>query len=248
MAHITHLYRYPIKGLSPESLSQTPVFKAQGLPLDRRFALAQGDNDFDSVQPQHQSKTNYLMLMKNEKLAALHSSYHEQTGYLTLKLANKTQIHASLRDSLGVSLIEDFFHSYLAGEIRGQRPRLVEASEHMFSDVAEKVLSVINLNSVRALSNAIGTDLNPLRFRANVYIDDLPAWAEFDWQQLIINQVQLHTLKPIQRCAATNVNVKTGQRDQQIPQTLLREFGRNHLGMYMTVINDGILRIGDQIQ
>ncbi|HIE03124.1 MAG TPA: MOSC domain-containing protein, partial [Thiotrichaceae bacterium] len=40
MPIITHLYRYPIKGLSPEPLQRVAVQAGEMMPLDRCFALA----------------------------------------------------------------------------------------------------------------------------------------------------------------------------------------------------------------
>lgn len=41
-AEITALYRYPIKGLTPESLPQVLLRAGQTLPADRRYAIENG--------------------------------------------------------------------------------------------------------------------------------------------------------------------------------------------------------------
>ena len=60
-------------------------------------------------------------------------------------------------------------------------PRLVEAPGHVFTDSSKRYVSLINLETLRALERAVGQPVHPLRFRANLYVDDLPAWAELDW-------------------------------------------------------------------
>jgi hypothetical protein len=40
LAHIACMYRYPIKGLSAEALHAVELAAGEGLPLDRKFALA----------------------------------------------------------------------------------------------------------------------------------------------------------------------------------------------------------------
>ncbi len=239
---ITALYRYPFKGMSGEPLHAVQVEAQQGFPLDRRFALAHGTTVFDPANPQHLPKTKFLMLMKNEKLAALKTHYEEHSGIFTIEYQEET-VRGELSTAAGRQTIEDFLQHYLNTEIEGQA-RIVEASGHMFSDVAAKVLSFINLASLRELEKAVGAPLDPLRFRANVYIDGLPAWAEFDWQHIQMGAVQLQSLKPIARCAATNVNPHTAQRDQSVPQALLRTYGHRNLGMYMQVQIGGELRVG----
>ena len=57
---------------------------------------------------------------------------------------------------------------------------MLHARGFSFSDVARKVVSIINLATVAAVENAVGAGVDPLRFRANVYVTGWPAWHEFD--------------------------------------------------------------------
>ena len=52
---------------------------------------------------------------------------------------------------------------------------------HSFSDVAAKCLHIVNLASVRELERTLGRPVDPLRFRANLYLEGMEPWAEFDW-------------------------------------------------------------------
>jgi uncharacterized protein YcbX len=49
------------------------------------------------------------------------------------------------------------------------------------------------------------------------------------------------------RCPATEVNPDTAIRDINVPRELMRIFGHVHLGIYLTVIKGGVLRIGDTV-
>ena len=100
---------------------------------------------------------------------------------------------------------------------------MLQAPGHSFSDVARKVVSIINLASVAALETAVGAPVHPLRFRANVYVAGWPAWHEFDLvgRDIAIGAAaRLKVVKRIVRCAATNVDPDTGMRDLAIPATL----------------------------
>jgi uncharacterized protein YcbX len=89
MPTITNLYRYPIKGLSPEALPHVSLQAGKEITLDRHFALAHGTTEFNPDAPQHLHKTHFLMLMKNERLAALHTDYNHNTGLLQIKKADQ---------------------------------------------------------------------------------------------------------------------------------------------------------------
>ena len=110
---------------------------------------------------------------------------------------------------------------------------------HSFSDVARKVVSIINLASVRAIENMVGAPVHPLRFRANLYVEGWPAWHEFDLldRTLAIGDVRLKVVKRIVRCAAVNVDPDTAQRDLAIPQALQRRLGHADCGIYAEVID-----------
>jgi MOSC domain-containing protein len=66
----------------------------------------------------------------------------------------------------------------------GQHPVIAYEEDRRFtdasvvSDAMMHAVSIINLASVRALEKRIGQSLDPLRFRANVYVDGWPPFAE----------------------------------------------------------------------
>lgn len=245
MATITHLYRYPVKGLSAQTLEHVTLTAGEAIPFDRKFALALSTTDFDPKCPKHLPKTKFLMLMKNERLAALNTVFDEDTQKLEIYLEGAKQVEGYLNRQVDYLGIEQFFANYLANEIQGT-PRLVQATGHMFSDVDAKVLSFINLASIRDLETVLNTSIDPLRFRANVYFDNLPAWEELTWenQTVTIGTAKFAFLKPTQRCAATNVNPTTAMRDLNLPNTLVKTYGHPYMGVYLKVIEGGKITTG----
>ena len=91
--------------------------------------------------------------------------------------------------------------------------------------------------------------VDPLRFRGNLHVDGWPAWQEFDLlgQTLAIGDVRLKVVKRIVRCAATNVEPRTGIRDLEIPKTLMQAFGHMDCGVYAEVTAGGAINQGDAI-
>ncbi len=247
MPIITELYRYPIKGMSAQPLRMISVQTGCAIPFDRCIALAHGTTSFDPDNPQHQHKSKYLMLMKNEKLAALQVQFDENAGYITIRQAGKILVEGNIDEDK--QTLEAFFADYLAGEIQG-KPKLIYANdaEHTFSDVDARVISCINLATLRDLEATLQQAIHPMRFRANLYFDEATAWSELDWidKTFALGTAIVRVLKPTSRCAATNVNPETAQRDLALPNALVKTYGHNNLGIYVQVVQDGCLKIGDK--
>jgi MOSC domain-containing protein len=247
-ATVRSLYRYPVKGLSPQALPRTTLSAGQTVPADRLYAIENGPIGFDPAKPAYFPKQRFLMLMKNERLAALRTNFDEANHMLVVHSGGKEAARGDLRTAGGRAAIERFFAVYCADELRGP-PKVLYGDGHSFSDVAKKVVSIINLASVAELENVIGAPVDPLRFRGNLYVTGWPARHEFDLlgRALRIGGTRLKVVKRIVRCAATNVDPQTGIRDLTIPQTLMQNFDHMDCGVYAEVIGAGEIAAGDTI-
>ena len=243
------IYRYPVKGLSPEPLERTKLAVHETLPGDRLYAIENGPSGFDPTAPRHQPKQRYLMLMRNERLARLRTRFDDSSHTLAVEAQGREVARGDLRTPEGRAAIERFFAVFCADELRGA-PKVLHAPGFSFSDVAHKVVSIINLASVAAVEGAVGRPVHPLRFRANVYVTGWPAWHEFDLvgrEIAVGKRARLKIIKPIVRCAATNVDPDTGMRNLSIPDTLLRSFGHTDCGVYGEVVEAGDIARGDDL-
>ncbi len=247
-AAIAAIYRYPVKGLTPERLDRVTLAPGQTLPADRRYAIENGDSGFDPASPVWKAKTHYLMLMRNERLAALHTHYDDATHVLAIRHDGHEVVRADLATAAGRKAVEDWFTANFADELRGP-PRILSAPNYSFSDVSKKVVSIINLDSVAAVADMVKAAVDPLRFRGNLHVSGWPAWHEFDLmgRTLAVGGVRMKVVKRIVRCAATNVDPNTAERDMNIPHTLMRELGHADLGVYGEVIEGGEIVTGDAI-
>ncbi|MGA2058013.1 MAG: MOSC domain-containing protein [Bradyrhizobium sp.] len=248
LAQITSLYRYPVKGLSPEPLPNVTLDIGQTFPADRRYAIENGPSGFDPKAPVWLPKPHFLMLMRNERLARLQTHFEDQTHLLTIRKDGAVAVRGDLETAEGRHTIEQFFVANFADDLRGP-PKVLSSEGHSFSDVPRKVVSIINLASVAAIAGLVDWDVNPLRFRGNMHVTGWPAWHEFDLlgQTLAIGDVRLKVVKRIQRCAAVNVDPDTAIRDLEIPATLQRRLGHPDCGIYAEVIAGGTLRVGDEV-
>lgn len=248
-AEVSSIFRYPVKGLSPEPLPHVALSVGQTLPGDRSFAIENGPIGFDPAEPKYFPKIRFLMLMRNERLAALRTRYEDTSHELTIARDGTELVRGDLATADGRAAIERFFAAEFADELRGP-PRVLEGRGHSFSDVARKVVSIINLSSVTALETMIGRPVDPLRFRANLYVTGWPAWGEFDLmdQTLAIGSARLKVVKRIVRCGATNVDPQTAARDMSIPETLQQSLGHADCGVYAEVIEAGDIAQGDAVR
>lgn len=246
---IVSLYRFPVKGLSPQALEVARLTPGETVPGDRIYAIENGNSRFDPDHPRYLPKINFLMLMRNERLAALRTEFDDTTGTLTIFRDGKQVARGALGTKLGRQIIEQFFAGYSRADLKGA-PRIVSAAGHSFSDVAAKCLHFVNLATVREVEGVVGKQLNPLRFRANAYFDGAPPWAERKWigRTLQIGSARLRVFKETTRCDATNVNPESAERDTAIPPTLQRTYDHANLGIYAEVIEGGDIRPGDEVR
>jgi uncharacterized protein len=248
LAQIASLYRYPVKGLSAEPLPRVALEAGQTLPGDRRYAIENGPSGFDPEAPAWRSKSRYLMLMRNERLAGLQTHFEDRTHLLTIREGGKIVAREDLETAEGRAAIEAFFAANFSRELKGP-PKLLSGGGHSFSDVAKKVVSIINLGSVGAIENIVGVPVDPLRFRANLYVGGWPAWREFELlgKTLAIGDARLRIVKRITRCAAINVDPQTAARDLDIPPAMMRRLGHIDCGVYAEVTAGGAIALGDAI-
>jgi hypothetical protein len=246
--HLANLYRYPVKGLSPEPLQNVTLRVGETLPFDRAYAIENGHGRFDANAPRHLPKINFLMLMRDERLATLKTRFEDASETLTIHRDGKQVARGQLTTPLGRQLIEQFMAAYMKAELRGA-PKIVRAPGHSFSDVAAKCLHIVNLASVRELERTLGRTVDPVRFRANVYLEGVEPWAEFGWvdKEIAIGPAKLKAFARTTRCEATNVDPGTGARDMAIPAHLMRTWGHQDFGIYAKVVTGGEIGVGAAI-
>jgi uncharacterized protein len=248
-AMLHDLYRYPVKGLTPERLRRAVLLPGQPIDCDRLYAIENGPSGFDPTAPAHLPKQRFLMLMRNERLARLKCAFDTVTHALSIALEGQEVVRGDLRSASGRAAVERFFSDYCADELRGE-PKVLTAPGHSFSDVSRKVVSIINLASVRAIESVVGARVDPLRFRANLYVSGWPPWHEFELLERNVKvwQAEIKIVKRIVRCAATNVDPQTGDRDLVIPYSLATAFGHSDCGVYGEVVSGGEVAVGDRVE
>lgn len=247
MITVKSIQRYPMKGLSPERLREAAIGKGGTLPADRAFAIENGPSGFDAAAPGWLPKAKFLCGMKNPKLSLLEARYDDPSGMLTVSTPDAS-VTGDLKKAEGRAAIEAFLSVFMGDEQRGPL-RILSAEGHSFSDVSKKVVSFINLASVAEIGQALGAELDPVRFRGNVHIAGMPAWTEATLvgKEFQIGEARFRAVKTIQRCLATHVDPARGVRDHDVMGTIRNMRGDMDCGIYAEAVSPGTIRTGDEI-
>jgi uncharacterized protein YcbX len=248
---VESIYRHPVKGLTPEAMQRVHLEAGAYFPGDRNYAIEVGPAGFDPENPKHISKQRFTVLARFPQLARVKTRLDDATGRFHLGDAHGFGVEADLATGEGRGSIERFLQAFLGEDAPGKLRVLESPKGYRFMDHPQGFVSVINLASVRAVGQAIGQDVDPLRFRANFYVEGLKPWAEDEWvagARMKLGGAELSVFKPIVRCAATHVNLETGERDIDMVGMLRAYFGRDTLGTYVSVVESGEVKVGDGLE
>ena len=247
MPVLKNIYRYPIKGLSAQPLASVDLEAKKPFPHDRIFALVRPGAPFDLSQPRWGKKGLFVMLMLEEALARVSTTLDVETRKLTIMQGNSQLIVADLDDEAARARVEEIIWQ-LVPALRSA-PTLVRSQDGHFMDKPDNVISLINLATVRSLEAQWGIKIDPLRFRANLYVDGANPWEEFDWvgSDIRIGDAVFRVDRRNGRCGATNVDPETGRRDLDIPGSLRAAFGHKELGVYLIARESGRVSVGDSV-
>lgn len=254
LGRVESLFRYPVKGLSPELLESVALEAGHGFPADRIFALARPDGPYRSGARQLLGKKAFYALVTEERLAGLSARLAPESSLLSLDVQGRRVLDADLATEAGRHSLTTLLARVLDLP-DGIEPVIASETEIRFPDLAVvgpaemQAVSLVNLASVRALGAKLGTDIDPLRFRANIYFEGPEAFAERELlgSTLEIGGARLEVFEETVRCAATDANPTTARRDTRIPAALKQHFGHAIMGFYAHVRSNGTLAPGMDI-
>lgn len=236
MATICELFRYPIKGFPGEQLEAVSLRKGEGIPGDRCIALGSGAMPIANDGAWTACQAFQRMTIRPDLTTFELSNSAE--GVLLSSTDGRAQLVHTETSDLG-DLSELFGNQTSINRASGNRG---------YWDHQDAAISIINVSTVEAIARIVGREIDPRRFRANVYVR-AEAWSEFQWvgQSLDIGVALLDVVRPIDRCKTTSVDVGTGELNLNIPALLIRHFGHMFCGVYATVREPGTVAIADKL-
>jgi hypothetical protein len=203
-----------------------------------------GPSGFHPASPAFIPKQRFTVLAKIAEVAAVRT--HCEAGKLSATAPGAAPFEGDLDDKAGKAAFAAWL-TPLLGEAASGPLGVVEGGGHRFLDHPQGHVSIINLASVRDLAARLGREVEPLRFRANLYVEGWPAWAENDWtgRDLMLGGARARVFKPITRCAAPDVDPATAQRDIEVTARLHEFYGHLFCGIYVQVTAGGEVAAGD---
>ncbi len=235
---LTHLRRYPVKGMSGEDLDEAFVTFA-GLVGDRVYAFLDpaGPADFPWMTPRQWAQ---MLLLKPRFVSAP---------------LTEQQLPGSADHRVEVSTPEGKTFDVAAPELRVHleqkfgRTIVMRFSERSMHDT--RPISLLSPQSIEALSKEVGLPLDLRRFRANFIVD----WANggpWHEESLIGRQIRVGEeaafmlAKKNMRCKVITLDPDTAEAAPEIFEVV----AKNHascVGVYGVVLREGIVRRGDPV-
>ena len=243
---LARIDRHPIKSHGRETLRSVEVRKGRTLPWDRRWAVLHaearaGDGAWAPC-------ANFARGSKAPLLMAIEAALDEASGAVTLRHPDRGELTFRPDAEEDLPGFLDWVRPLNPPE-RAPPLRVVSAGERGMTDTPYASISLLNLASVRALSDRLGRPLDARRFRGNFWVDGLAPWEEFGWTggTIGIGGLAFRVEERIERCLATAANPDTGRRDADTLGALEAGWGHRDMGVYLTALEDGIVREGDGV-
>jgi uncharacterized protein YcbX len=259
MARVVALFRYPVKGFTPEwceTLTALPEGRAAGdRVLGFRFA------DSSARDAEWSRKHEFVALENTPGLARLQLRYDPEALRLHVSLDGVRLVQGAL-DTDGrrriAEVVQDFVlglpENPLAGHPERLPLRLVgDGRTPRYQDNAAGQITLHSRESLAAVAGAAGDPkLDESRFRSNIAIKGVRAWEEQEWfgRRIRIGSVLYDVARQKTRCLATHANPQTGERDLELMPLLVSAFGQTQPTFAVGIVPTGAggeIRLGDEV-
>lgn len=244
---LAHIFRHPIKAHGREELASVVLSAGAALPWDRHWAVAHAVSKFDSAAPAWVSCGNFQRGARTASLMAIEARFDPVSGVMSLTHPELTPL-TFRPETEGARLID--WIAPISPQDQFRPVALVRAPDAAMTDTPFASVSIKNLASNAALAAHMGVDLSIHRWRGNLWLDDVPAWAEFDWigRRLRIGGAVLEVRERVGRCKATTVNPATGHVDADTLAALRQVVGAQDFGVFAVVIDPGPIARDDRVE
>ncbi len=254
---VESLWRYPVKSMRGEELKEAFV-GFSGLLGDRLYAFHDSaapkgfpyltGRELETMllyRPRYRSPermTKPVNLAEAEAIGPGLTPVYPGSTDIALDVDTPSGDQLAIGDPRLVDL--------LRAEIREGHELTLLRSERALTDC--RPVSLISINTVRQLGEELGTSLDKLRFRANIYLD-LKSGRGFDEDTLVGRtlcvgaKTTIAVMQRDSRCKMITLDPDTGQQNAEVMKQLARAH-ETKAGVYGVVLIEGTIRAGDEIR
>jgi uncharacterized protein YcbX len=240
---LASIWRHPIKAVGREALDRALLTAGQTLPGDRVWAVA---HEASKAEDGAWSRCgDFLRAASSPALMAVEA----RSDGDRLRLTHPDRPPLDIDPETEAEALIDWL-APLVAEGRARPARLVRApAGRGMTDTPSPLITLGNLTSHKVVEGRLGRPLSPHRWRANLWIEGMAPWEEFDLidRDLRLGGATLRAYTRIDRCEATSANPETGRRDADI-LSVLDEFGHRDFTIGLQVTRAGEIAIGDVLE
>ena len=249
MIKIKNLFYSPVKSISFTESDSLNILKDRGVEDDRIFAFVQ-NMDVSKIKnliedPNSRKLNNFITLKNTPELNKYNFTYTKDN--LILKKQDEIIISINPFDDNEKKLLCEKISQIIIKDKTLEL--LMDENNPFFDTMPENSVSLINKKSIDDFSKRVSADIEFERFRANIYIDGLDAWAERTWigKSIKINNVDFVVLDEISRCSATNLKPSTDMVTFNLPNQLKKNYDHINMGLYLVPLQNGVISKGDKL-
>lgn len=244
---LASIWRHPIKAHGVEPLEAVTLEAGRTMPWDRVWAIADARARVAPGSQDWAPCVNFSRGAKSPRLMAIRARVDEDRGRVHLSHPDGPNLDVDPDDPEDARALVAWAAA-LADPARSAPAFVVRATQGM-TDSEYPTLSLLNRGSLAALAERVGKPLAEPRFRANLWLEGLRPFGEFDLvgRDLRIDDVTLHVTEHITRCKATMVDPDTGVPDADTLGALRAGWGHQDFGVYVTVREGGRVAVGDVV-
>jgi MOSC domain-containing protein len=228
IGRVVGLWRYPVKSMAPEPLTEIEV-SWHGFAGDRRWAFIREEAP--------RSGFPWLTIRERADMSHYVPTFADP--------AKPDRSPVIVRTPSGASY--DVLDGSLATELYPSGARVIKQNRGIFDTFP---LSLITTHSIGALAERVGAQLEVQRFRPNILVEASSSarFAEDDWVGCVlrIGGMRMRVDKRDGRCSIITIDPLTMARNPAVLQTLARD-RESCLGVYGSTVQPGRLAVGDPV-
>ena len=229
VGRVVGLWRYPVKSMGPEALSEAEV-SWHGLAGDRRWAFVR--------RGATQSGFPWFTLRDRADLSRYRPSFLDPARPDTSPTLVRTPSGA----------IFDIADAALGEELSPGGVPVIRQDRGVFDTFP---LSIITTQTIARLGESVGTALDVQRFRPNLLVEatEETPFQEDGWVGgvLRVGSLRLRVDKRDGRCVVITIDPATGERNPAVLRAVARE-RQGCLGVYGSTVEPGRVALMDPVQ